>query len=109
MAADGGTCWQRGWANLASARDAMDTARRSTALTGSAVVTGMSRRSIVPTESAGVTDMARRSIAPHGERGCHGHGPEEHRPHEKCRRPEKPEGCPGPEACECHTHKEMEE
>ena len=62
---------------------------------------------------------------PHGECGCHGHGPEEHRPHEgcgchghepeehrphgKCRRPEKPEGCPGPEACECHTHKEMEE
>ena len=37
------------------------------------------------------------------------HEPEEHRPHEKCRRPEKPEGCPGPEACECHTHKEMEE
>lgn len=46
---------------------------------------------------------------PHGECGCHGHGPEEHRPHGKCRRPEKPEGCPGPEACECHTHKEMEE
>ena len=46
---------------------------------------------------------------PHGECGCHGHEPEEHRPHEKCRRPEKPEGCPGPEACECHTHKEMEE
>ena len=40
---------------------------------------------------------------------CHGHEPEEHRPHGKCRRPEKPEGCPGPEACECHTHKEMEE
>ena len=46
---------------------------------------------------------------PHEECGCHGHGPEEHRPHGKCRRPEKPEGCPGPEACECHTHKEMEE
>ena len=44
---------------------------------------------------------------PHGECGCH--GPEEHRPHGECRRPEKPEGCPGPEACECHTHKEMEE
>lgn len=47
---------------------------------GSAGATGMSRRSTGPHGSAAATGMARRSTAPMGE----------------CRRPEKPEGCPGP-------------